>query len=265
MDFDLEHEREALGRGYRACWIGFSLYGFNLVVASLIQAAMLFLIFTGQNPNLAVWLRVDASRFDLTLETLQSWVRLMACLALVGAWPTNPGWRRRAGLLLLLAFGDVVLWGVFNAVPLGLASETTRHLVLFRYLRAALGWSRFLLIASLASDFSCHARMPGAHEFGKAARSTATTGAAVWFLYFLSRVNWSHPWPLEERRPTFDVFHLWLAGEVIKLLCLIQASLLTLQASRAASAALRTRRREEASFDPWSTSPSASDPVGSGR
>jgi hypothetical protein len=265
MDFDLECEREAQGRGYRACWVGFSLYAFNLVVASLIQTATLFLFFTGQNPNLAVWLRIDAVQFDLGLDTLQAWVRLLACLSLVGAWPANPGWRRRAGLLLMMAIGDVILWGVFNAVPLGLASEATRHMVFFRYLRTTLGWSRFLLVASLASDFARHAGMPGADEFGKAARSTATTGAAVWFIYFLSRIQWSQPWPMAERRMTFEVFHLLIAGEVIKLLCLIQAGLLALLASRAASAALRAKRREEASFNPWSGAAPSPEPVGSGR
>ena len=47
---------------------------------------------------------------------------------------------------------------------------------------------------------AAHLGEPQAIEFGKAARSLATTGAMVWFMYFYFRTDWSPPfWPLRER------------------------------------------------------------------
>jgi hypothetical protein len=118
----------------------------------------------------------------------------------------------------------------------------------------ALGWSRFVMIANLASDFARHAGMPRAVELGRAARKAATTGAAVWFLFFLVRINWTRPWPLAERRMTLEAIQLMLAGQMINVLCLVQSSVLTLLASRAASRSLRAMAQEDRAFDPWSTS-----------
>ena len=253
MDVDLERERDRRRRSYRACWTGFTLYGVNLAAASVVSVAWILLFFAGQIPDLGYWLGIAS--FDFRFESLRTWGRLLACFALVAAWPGDPGWTRRAGLLMMMSIGDLVLWGVVHAEALGLADQPTRHLVLCRSLMVALGWSRFLLIANLASDFATHAGMPRAAEFGKAARSTAITGTAIWFLYFLCRINWTHPWPLAERRMTLDVFQLMMAYQMLTILCLIQASFLTLLAGRAAARALREMAAEEKTlFDPWTAS-----------
>lgn len=250
MDVDIERDRDRRRRSYRACWTGFTLYGVNLAAASIVAVAWILLLFAGQIPDLGYWLGIDS--FDFRFESLRTWGRLLACLALAAAWPGDSGWKRRAGLLLVMSIGDLVLWAVVHADVLGLAETPTRHLVFCRSLMIALGWSRFLLIANLTSDFAAHAGMPRAAEFGKAARSTATTGAAIWFLYFLCRTNWSSPWPLAERRMTMDVFQLLMAYQMITILCLIQASFLTLLAGRAAARALQEMAAEEKMpFDPW--------------
>jgi hypothetical protein len=253
MDVDLERERELQLRSYRFCWIGFSLYALNLSATTLVAIAGILLRFAGQNPHVGYWLGIDPFDFDYGFETIRTWERLLACLALAAAWPADLGWRRRTMLLLALALGDVVLWTVWYAVPLGLATEPSRHLIFCSYLMMTLGWSRFLLIAGLAADFARHAGMPRAEEFGKAARKAATTGAAVWFLYFVVRINWSRPWPLAERRMTLEAIQLMLAGQMINVLCLVQSSLLTLLASRAASRSLRAMAQEDRAFDPWSS------------
>lgn len=253
MDAEFEHQRDGLRRGYRACWAGFTLYGVNLAAASLVAVVSMLLLFAGQIPDLGYWLGIDS--FDFRFESLRAWGRLLACLMLAAAWPGHSVWRRRAGLLLMLSIGDVVLWAVAHGEALGLADRPTPHLVFCRHLQMALGWSRFLLLASLGSDFARHAGMPRAEDFGKAARSTATTGAAIWFVYFLSRIDWAHPWPLAERRLTLDAFHLLMASQMISILCMIQATLLTLLASRAAAKALREVAAEEKASDPWGAAP----------
>ena len=250
MDVDLEPERDRRRRSYRACWIGFALYGVGLAAAAVVAISTLLLLFTGQIADLGYWLGIDS--FDFRFESVRTWERLLACLALAAAWPTDAGWRRRAGLLLLMAIGDVVLWAVVHGDALGVADKPTAHLVFCHHLRTALGWSRFLLIANLSADLARHAGMPRADEFGKAARSTAVTGAALWFVYFLGRIDWRRPWPLAERRLTLDALHLLMASEMISALCLIQASLLTLLAGRAAARALREMADEDRAFDPWS-------------
>jgi hypothetical protein len=249
MDDEIERLHACRCRSYRACWFGFAVYSFYLVLTTFAGVAGMLLMFTGQARNLGAWLGLAS--FDSTFDVFRTWARLLACLALVAAWPTDAGWRRRAGFLLLMAIGDVVLWAIEDAVPLGLASEETPHLVLCGYLRAGLGWSRYVLLASLAADFARHAGVIRAAEMGKAARSAATMGAAVWFAYFLSRIDWRSPWPLIDRRWTLDAFHLFLVSHLINLVCLAQASLLTFFAARAAAQLLRESAREATGFDPW--------------
>jgi hypothetical protein len=257
MDDEIERLHACRCRSYRACWFGFSVYAFYLAVSTLLGAATLLLLFSGQARNPGGWLGIVS--FESKFDAFRTWARLLACLSLAAAWPTDRPWRRRAGLLLFMAIGDVVLWAIEEAVPLGLASEATRHAVLCRYLREGLGWARFMLLASLAADFAGHAGVPRAAEMGKAALSTATMGAAVWFACFLTRVDWQSPWPLvDRRRLNRDSFHLLLVSWLIQLVCLAQASLLTFLAARSAAQLLHKTAREATGFDPWADSPSAS-------
>jgi len=251
MDFDLdldrERERERLRRGYRSCRVGFSVYGFILVVAALVSGAGMLLLIQGMNPNVGFWLGIDA--FHSRFGTFHTWARLFACLALAVAWPSNRGWTWRAGLLLVLAIGDIGLWAAIEAVPLGLARGPSRHLVFFQYLRSALAWSRFLLLASLATDFGRHVAMPRARELGRAAMSTATVAAAIWFVLFLSRIDWDARWPLVERRWTPETVQLMILCEMLQIVCLVQTSVLTILAGRAATRPLREMAKEDRWLD----------------
>ncbi len=158
MDNDTEELRACRCRSYRASWFGFSLYGSYLALSVLVALAADFSMFAGGRRNIGGMLGIDS--FERHFDTFRTWARLLACFGLAAAWPGDAGWRRRAVLLLALALGDVVLWAVLAAVPLGLATEPTRHALLFDSIRMALGWSRYLLLASLAADLAVSAGMP---------------------------------------------------------------------------------------------------------
>ncbi len=183
MDNDTEELRACRCRSYRASWFGFALYGSYLAVTALFALASDFSLFVGGRRNIGGLLGIDS--FERHFDTFRTWARLLACFGLAAAWPDDASWRRRARLLLVLAIGDVALWAALAAVPLGLATEPTRHAFLFDNLRMALGWSRYLLLASLAADLATGAGTTRGKDLGKAARSTAATGAAIWFGYFL--------------------------------------------------------------------------------
>jgi hypothetical protein len=250
MDNDTEELRACRCRSYRASWFGFSLYGSYLALTALFALASDFSLFVGGRRNLGGLLGIDS--FESHFDTFRTWARLLACFGLAAAWPDDPSWRRRARLLLVLAIGDVALWATVAAVPLGLATEPTRHSFLLDNLRMALGWSRYLLLASLAADLATSAGTPGAREFGRAARSTAMTGAALWFAFFLCFVEWDRPWPLAPRRRlSIEALQLMMAYTLINLVCLVQAAVLTLIAARAAARMLGEAAREARADEPW--------------
>ena len=262
LELDLERERERRRRGYRFCWIGFSLYALYLIAGCFVEVSTLLLSFANLIPDLGYWLGIKS--FDFWFDSVRTWGRLLACGALAAAWPMEAGWRRRSGLLLLLAAGDVVLWMILRSVPLGLTDEPTRHAVFFRSLMTALGWSRFLLVIHLAYDFARSAGMRGIEEFGRVASGDGRVhGMAVWTLFFLSGMNWERPWPpghetAEPRRRS----RLMMVSLMINLLYLLQTSLLTLQASRGGVRALRQRMAEEdRASDPWSSTSARTDPA----
>ncbi len=258
MDDDTEELRACRCRSYRACWFGFSLYGSYLALSVLAALTEDFFLFAGRRRNLGAFLGIES--FDLHFDTFRTWARLLACLGLAAAWPDDAGWWRRARMLLALAVGDVILWGFLEAVPLGLATEPTRHELLLRSLRVALGWSRYLLLASLAAHLAAGAGTPRAKELGRTARSTATAGAALWFAFFLCLVNWRRPWPLAPQRLGIEGLQLMLAYSLINLACLIQASVLTLLAAQAAARMLRQTAREARVFDPWAEAAASARP-----
>jgi len=115
-----------------------------------------------------------------------------------GHWP-DESWRRRSGLLLFMCLIDLVLWSIDHATTLGLSEVAIGHEYFRRSLGQALGWSEFALIASLSAGMAAHLGEPRALDLGRAARSLATVGASVWFVYFFLRTDWSPPiWPLRE-------------------------------------------------------------------
>ncbi len=176
-----ETERNLLRQRLQRHRLGFSLLGLALVVLSLSTIGGLILIFTRQRMHLGAILGLP--QWDLIESSVIVWGSLLGVALLFGPWP-DESWRRRSGLLLLMCMIDAVLWGLDHVADLGLSDGKMPHEWFRGALGAAIGWSEFALIASLAGDSAAHLGEPQALDFAKAVRSLATTGAMVWFMYF---------------------------------------------------------------------------------
>src|SRR6478736_5849645 len=96
-----------------------------------------------------------------------------------------------------MCFVDGILWLLEHGNQIGLQLTDVGHDWLRSELGQALGWAEFALLASLSGDLMAHFGVEHAPEAGKATRSLAATGAAVWFLFFLEQTAWG--WPLRAR------------------------------------------------------------------
>ena len=248
---DLDDERDSRRRSYRLSGIGFSIYAFSLTVSSVLSVGMLYLIFSGQVPDFARLLGIDHFRFYF--GAFRVWTRLVAAFFLCAAWSEVP-WRRRSGFLVVLTLADVVLWAVENGESLGLTLGPPGHEAFYSSLYMALVWPKFGLIAALAGDFNAHVGSNNAEKLTKAARGTATTGAVLWFFYFLEHIDWTGGWPLRWRPPTMNLVLFEMGTLVMSTICLLQTTLLCFSAGRSAGQALREMAAEEKRFDPWSES-----------
>lgn len=245
---DPEYDRETHRRSYRLSRAGFALMALVLVVGAVCSIGSLVLLFTGNGRDLGQVFRIE--HFYFWVETVRVWARIISVILLCAAWP-GTDWRRRAGLLLVMAMGDIVLWAIEHGMALGLADVPSGHDVFRHSLSMALGWAKFALVAGMAADVAGHLGVAQAPDFGKAARATATTGASLWAFYFLNRINWQQGWPLAEHGMNRESLLIYLAVWVISAVCLVQTSLLCMIAGRASARALREMSREDQSFDPW--------------
>ena len=245
---DPESERDDLRRSYRLSGIGFSIYAFSLTVSSVLSVGMFYLFFTGQSLDFGLLLGIDNFRF--VFGTFRVWTRLVAAVLLCAAW-RQPAWRRRSGFLVVLTVADAVLWAYDNGETLGLATGPATHEVLSQCLYMAMIWPKFGLIAGLAGDVSDHVGTNHSDKLVKAARGTATTGAVVWFFYFLEHIDWQGGWPLRWRPFTPPLLFFELSTWLVSTICLLQTTMLCFRAGRATGHALREMSREDASNSPW--------------
>jgi hypothetical protein len=246
---DLENERERQRRSYYLSWIGFGLITVWLMVAALYRSTYLLLVFTNHTPNVGRLLGVDALEF--TCITIWVWSRSLGSLFLWSAWPEKT-WKRRAGLFVMMSMADLGLWATQYCVQLGIRQQPADHEFLRMSLSMALGWARLILVASLAGNFAEHVGYRRAQEFVKAATSTASTGAILWFFYFISEVNWRRPGPLAPIRLDPSLIMLMLTTYVVMTISIIQLVLLALLATRSSMEALREMRQEDKVYDdPW--------------
>src|SRR5262249_46404229 len=143
---------------------------------------------------------------------------------------------------------------------LALRGGDVGHLWFRIHLGEALGWAEFALLASLSCDFMTHLGVEQAAETGKATRSLAATGAAVWMLLFLQRTDWKKGWPLEVRRfHTIESLLLDLGSTMIWTITLIQVTALVIAATKQATGVLAELHLEEQSLDVF-RSPSDGEP-----
>ncbi len=245
---DPEAERSLLRHRLRRNRLGFSLLGLALVVASLSTIGHLIMFFRRQKMQLGAVLGLP--QWELIESSVVVIGSLLGVALLFGRWP-NESWRRRSGLLLLMCLVDAVLWALDHVVDLGLSDgKIDDHLWFRGALGAALGWSEFALIASLAGDAAARQGEPQSIDFAKAVRSLATTGAMVWFMFFYVRTDWTPPlWPLRERPWDANSVMLFLGWLVLSAILLVQTTGLTLLAGRCCGRTLREMAAEDKAND----------------
>jgi hypothetical protein len=239
MDQEREHERQT----YRLCRLGFAILSFALGIACVTSLLSLPRLFGGRGflPQL------HSAEWSVWVEAPVVWGCLIGTYLLWGRW-NDPGWQRRAGLLVLMGCVDAVLWMIENGQALGLGTEQVGHLWLRENLAQALGWAEFALIASLSCEVMVHLGVEQADETGKATRSLATTGAIVFMILFCMMTDWRR-WPLGIRRLTLPALLLHLGSTMIWTITLIQVTALSIAAARQCSAVLTDMEREDAEND----------------
>lgn len=248
---ETEYEKQRLT--YQLCRLGFGFVSFALLLASATTVIALARLFLG--PGHVEW--IVQSAFWRWIDVPIVWGGLVGTYLLWGRWPDS-GWQRRAGLLLVMSLVDAVLWFLDHGDAMGLQLSEVGHEWLRHEFGQALGWAEFALFASLASDLMAHLGVENAREAGKATRSLAATGAAVWMVVFLERTNWS-AWPLQDRGiSSFQSLLLWLGAEMLWAITLIQVTALSIAATRQVGAVLAEMERE-ADFHDLLKSPSDTD------
>lgn len=230
-------EQALLRRRIRRFRFGFSILGLSLVVLSLSTIGTLILFFSGQGR--AFGGQFGIPHWRLIEGAIITWGSLLGVTFLWGRWP-DVNWQRRSGLLLLMCLVDAVLWTVDHAVELGLRDSDFGHDWFRVSLGTALGWSEFALMATLAADLAAHLGEPQSIELAKAARSMATTGAMVWFMWFYFMTNWEPPlWPLRLGPPHPGTDMLRLGWFVLLAINLVQVTSLSILAARCCGRTLR--------------------------
>lgn len=242
----MEHDREKERQTYQLCRLGFGFLSFALVVACVSTILSLprqfgvrgFLPWLLKSP---FWSWVDAPII---------WGSLIGAYLLWGRWDDR-SWQRRSGLFLVMCIVDAVLWLIEHGQQLGLRTGDIGHFWMRNNLGQALGWAEFALIASLACEVMVHLGIDPAVETGRATRSLAATGAAVYMLLFCQTTDWQRGWPLEPRGVlTIDALLLDLGSTMIWTITLIQVTALAIAATKQCAAVLVEIDREESLNDP---------------
>lgn len=242
----MDQEREQERQTYRICRFGFGVVVLALVLACLSSILSLPRHFGGR--ALLPWLQ--HSTFWAWIDTPIVWGSLLGSYLLWGRW-NDRSWQRRSGLLVVMGTADVVLWLIEHGQDLGLRMGDVGHLWLRHNLGMALGWAEFALLASLSCEVMLHLGVEPAAETGKATRSLAATGAAVFMLWFCHSTDWQRGWPLEWRRfNTIEALLLDLGTTMIWTITLIQVTALCAAATKQCSNALAEMAREDVLNDP---------------
>jgi hypothetical protein len=242
----MDEVREQERLTYRLCRLGFGILSLALLVACASTLLTLPRIFGGR--GFLPWL-FNASWWPW-VDVPIVWGSLAGAYLLWGRWDDRD-WQRRSGLLVLMCVVDAVLWLIEHGGDLGLRTGDFGHDWLRRNLGEALGWAEFALLASLACEVMVHLGVAPASETGRATRSLAATGAAVYMLLFWLTTDWEKGWPLEFKRPGFiEVVLLELGSTMIWTITLIQVTALNVAAFRQCGAVLDDMDREDDENDP---------------
>ncbi|WP_435015660.1 hypothetical protein TA3x_003204 [Tundrisphaera sp. TA3] len=237
-------ERTRDRRRIRFCLLAFALLGFALVLASVGTVGGVLAMFRGMPGG------VFPESWKFAEASLVVWCSFVGTCLLWGRW-RDASWQRRAGLLVLMGFVDLILWSLEFAVVLGLSEQGIDHEWFRHCLGHALGWAELSLIASLAADVADHLGSPQALDIARGARALASVGATLWLAVIFFCTRWTVPfWPLR-MRPMFrqPELQLMMLGEtVLYTINLVQITALTLLAAYACTVALRNMIREDRSL-----------------
>lgn len=242
----MDTERDTERQTYRLCRLGFGFLSFGLVVACATTLLSLPRVFGGR--GFLPW--VFQAPWWPWVDTPIVWSTLVGSYLLWGRWDA-PSWQRRSGLLVVMCAADAVLWLIEHGGALGLHPGDIGHHWLRHNLGEALGWAEFALLAGIASEVMVHLGVAAAVETGRATRSLAGTGAAVWMPLFLMTTDWKRGWPLQFRPPHFvEALLLDLGSRMIWIVTLIQVTALTVAAFRQCTNVLAEIDREDEAGDP---------------
>src|SRR5205823_13017835 len=165
---------------YRLCRAGFALIALGLSLLCLDMAC-----------HLAIWMTRDGKLLGMIQHPLWSWMvgapitwsTLLGSYLLWGRW-TEPGWQRRAGLLVFMNFIDLIQWAVEHGDALGLRLGTVGHPWLRYQLGGLFNWVELALCASLAADVSAHLGRTDAPQAGQTSRAFAIVGLVLGLVLF---------------------------------------------------------------------------------
>lgn len=235
----MDQERATQRQTYLLCRLGFAILSLALLLACATSILTLVAQFGGR-----VW--IDRLAWWQWAGTPIVWGCLVGTYLLWGRWD-EPGWQRRAGMLVAMNLVDVVLWVLDHGDDLTLRLGDVGHDWLRFNLGQALGWAEFALLASLAGDVMAHLGVEQAREASKSTRSLAATGAVVWLLLFCQLTIWQRGWPLQGHHigRSLETLLLYLGSTMIWTITLIQVTALTIAATRETNRALADIDLEE--------------------
>jgi hypothetical protein len=208
----MEFEREEQRHRYRLCRVGFGLIAVGLWLLCINSA--LFLAFLGT---------LDRDILNLLHHPWWDWGvgAPITFTTLIGSYllwgrSSDPVWVRRAALLVIMNFIDLVMWGAEHSEALGLRLGPIGHDWLRFQVGKGLSWAEFILFASMAADMSRQIGKNPSPEKEMAARSLATVGLVFWAIVFVAQTSWEVSWPLQPKlvpqEISREVWHLTLFG-----------------------------------------------------
>jgi hypothetical protein len=109
----------------------------------------------------------------------------------------------------------------------------------------AMSWAKLGLLGGLVASFGSHLDNEGLLKFARTTRTTASTGAILWFLFFLETTDWTRPWPMRMRPFNMELAMFNLLIQMVSTVCILQGSLIGLSAGRAARAEIRKMDSED--------------------
>lgn len=150
----MHSDHEAVGRSYWITRAAFALLMASLLIVVFEMTVVLAMYLTGSRALFRLMSDPNWSWFVGTPITFGS---VIGMYMLWGRW-SNPGWKRRAGILAVLGVADVALWVLDHHEALGLGHGEVGHDWLRSQFGQLSGWIEFWLIASLAVLILRHAR-----------------------------------------------------------------------------------------------------------